>query len=50
MATNPGRIFSEITIDEPQPRAEAFRYTDRFSALCRELSRQLTSASNAVGN
>jgi NitT/TauT family transport system ATP-binding protein len=49
MATNPGRIFSEIMIDEPQPRAEAFRYTDRFAALCRELSRKLTSASNAVG-
>jgi NitT/TauT family transport system ATP-binding protein len=50
MATNPGRIFSEIMIDEPQPRTEAFRYTDRFSALCRELSRELTKASNAVGD
>jgi NitT/TauT family transport system ATP-binding protein len=49
MATHPGRIFGELAIDEPQPRTDAFRDTEYFSSLCRQLSRMLASASNAVG-
>jgi NitT/TauT family transport system ATP-binding protein len=47
MAANPGRIHSELVIDEPQPRDEDFRGSPRFAQLCRDLSRMLTEASNA---
>jgi NitT/TauT family transport system ATP-binding protein len=45
MATNPGRIFRTMTIDEPQPRGEGFRDSARFAAYCRELSTWLAEAS-----
>jgi NitT/TauT family transport system ATP-binding protein len=45
LASNPGRIFSELKIDAPQPRTDEFRDTIRFSELTRELSRMLTAAS-----
>jgi NitT/TauT family transport system ATP-binding protein len=48
LASNPGRIFSELTIDEPQPRKEEFRNSIRFSELCRELSWMLTGASKVA--
>ena len=47
MAANPGRVFTEFTVDEPYPRTEAFRDSDRFAALCRDLSSVLTEASFA---
>jgi NitT/TauT family transport system ATP-binding protein len=47
MAANPGRIFAEYVIDEPQPRGEAFRLSDRFAARCRDLSKLLNDASIA---
>jgi len=47
MAANPGRIHSELVIDEPQPRDEDFRTSVRFAHLCRELSQMLTQASHA---
>jgi NitT/TauT family transport system ATP-binding protein len=45
MATNPGRIFRTMTIDEPQPRDEGFRDSSRFASYCRELSTWLAEAS-----
>ncbi|WP_295853627.1 ABC transporter ATP-binding protein [Tardiphaga sp.] len=45
MASNPGRIFRAMTIDEPQPRDESFRDSPRFAAYCRELSSWLAEAS-----
>jgi len=48
LAANPGRIYGELLVDEPQLRTDAFRDSDRFSELCRELSRMLTGASKAV--
>ena len=47
MASNPGRLFAEYVVDEPQPRGEAFRLSDRFAARCRDLSRLLNDASLA---
>src|SRR5258708_9834109 len=38
MAAGPGRIFASMTIDEPQPRREAFRNSPRFAEHCRDLS------------
>jgi NitT/TauT family transport system ATP-binding protein len=45
MASNPGRIFRTMIIDEPQPRTEEFRDSARFAAYCRELSTWLAEAS-----
>ncbi len=45
MAANPGRVFAQLMVDEPQPRGDAFRNSDRFAALCRELSSLLHAAS-----
>jgi NitT/TauT family transport system ATP-binding protein len=47
MASNPGRIFREMTIEEPQPRAQSFRNSPRFAELCRSLSGLLAEASLA---
>ncbi len=47
MAANPGRIFGAFTVDEPFPRDDAFRASDRFALLCRDLSMLLTEASIA---
>jgi NitT/TauT family transport system ATP-binding protein len=47
MASRPGRVFSEFTVDEPRPRGEDFRNSSRFAALCRDLSALLTDASIA---
>ena len=47
MAANPGRVFGEFMVDEPLPRGEAFRSSDRFALLCRDLSGLLTDASIA---
>ncbi len=47
MAAQPGRIFREITIDEPQPRGEAFRTSPHFAEHCRALSLALMEASLA---
>ncbi|PKU24510.1 nitrate/sulfonate/bicarbonate ABC transporter ATP-binding protein [Telmatospirillum siberiense] len=45
MAANPGRIFGQLELDEPLPRGDDFRNSDRFAALCRELSAMLHAAS-----
>ena len=47
MAANPGRIHSEFVVDEPSPRDDGFRKSDRFALLCRDLSLLLSEASVA---
>ena len=47
MAANPGRIFAEFRVDEPEPRGDDFRTSVRFAELSRELSRILHEASLA---
>jgi NitT/TauT family transport system ATP-binding protein len=47
MAAQPGRVFTEFTIDEPRPRNDDFRTSARFASLCRDLSALLTDASFA---
>jgi NitT/TauT family transport system ATP-binding protein len=47
MAARPGRIFAELTIDEPHPRGDAFRRSPRFAEYCQRLSALLTEASLA---
>ena len=43
MSPRPGRIAAVLRIDEPGPRTEAFRVSDRFARTCAELSRMLTT-------
>lgn len=44
MAARPGRVVTEIAVDEPHPRTEAFRTTPRYNAWCVEVSRALQLA------
>jgi NitT/TauT family transport system ATP-binding protein len=44
MAARPGRILREVAIDEPHPRMDAFRVTQKFSAYAKELSELLATA------
>jgi NitT/TauT family transport system ATP-binding protein len=41
MSARPGRIVREIVIDEPHPRTDAFRVSERFASRCRQLSEVL---------
>ena len=49
MAANPGRIFAEFAVNEPEPRGDEFRTSSRFAELSRELSQILNAASLASG-
>jgi NitT/TauT family transport system ATP-binding protein len=45
MSARPGRIVGEVMIDEPHPRTDAFRVSERFARWSRELSDLLLAAS-----
>jgi NitT/TauT family transport system ATP-binding protein len=47
MAARPGRILKEVAIDEPHPRNEQFRVSQKFAAYARELQELLAQASVA---
>lgn len=38
MSPRPGRLTAELAIDEPHPRDDSFRLTERFARLCQRLS------------
>jgi NitT/TauT family transport system ATP-binding protein len=44
MAARPGRVIEEITVDEPYPRAEAFRTSEAYVTRCRAASDALKRA------
>lgn len=44
MTPRPGRVFAEIDIDAPYPRAESFRTSAEYAALCRRVSDALAQA------
>lgn len=49
MSARPGQILREVTIDEPYPRDDAFRGSQRFASYCRELFSLLGEASRGGG-
>ena len=49
MRARPGRIVGEITIDEPQPRDQAFRASERFVRWCALASQALRAAADLPG-
>ena len=44
MTRRPGRIFTEVAIDEPYPRQEGFRTSANYAAYCRRVSDALHEA------
>ena len=44
MASRPGRVLKEVVIDEPHPRKDAFRVTQKFAAYAKDLSELLAAA------
>ena len=46
MSERPGQIFAEVIVDEPYPRSEAFRGSERFAHYCASLNEHLASASH----
>ncbi len=44
MAARPGRVIADIAIDEPYPRSDAFRSTERYAQLCVKVSQELQKA------
>jgi NitT/TauT family transport system ATP-binding protein len=49
MAARPGRVFTELTVDAPYPRDQAFRTSAEYAALCRRTSEALAQAMAAGG-
>lgn len=49
MATSPGRAIAEIAIDEPLPRTEAFRTSERYLQYCRKVGAALSQAMESPG-
>ena len=45
MSARPGRILGEIAVDEPHPRTDVFRLSERFAALCQRVSALLQQGS-----
>ena len=42
MSPRPGRIRREFTVDLPRPRVQSMRYTPEFTALSRQIHREMT--------
>ncbi len=47
MAARPGRVIRELTVEEPYPRAEAFRTSAAYADQCRAASEALKEAMEA---
>jgi NitT/TauT family transport system ATP-binding protein len=45
LSARPGRIVGEVLIDEPHPRSDAFRLSERYARWCRRLSDLLAAGS-----
>ena len=44
MAARPGRVIADLRIDEPYPRSDAFRSTERYAQWCVQVSQALQQA------
>lgn len=49
MTSRPGRVFTELRIDAPQPRDRRFRTSAEYAALCRQVSEALAAATGQGG-
>jgi NitT/TauT family transport system ATP-binding protein len=48
MTPRPGRVFTEVAIDAPYPRDEAFRTSTAYAGYCRVVSEALAGAMGAA--
>ena len=46
MAARPGRVAADVTIDEPWPRDESFRTSEKYVQECNKVSAILKSTLN----
>jgi len=44
MSPRPGRVVAQVAIDEPYPRDDGFRTSQRYALLCSQVSRALRDA------
>jgi NitT/TauT family transport system ATP-binding protein len=44
MSARPGRIFSDVAVDDPRPRTDEFRGSESFTRLAARLSATLATA------
>ncbi len=44
MSARPGRVLAQLPVDEPYPRGDAFRTSQRYARLCAEVSIALRAA------
>jgi NitT/TauT family transport system ATP-binding protein len=44
MAARPGRVIADLAINEPYPRSDAFRSTERYAQWCVQVSQALQKA------
>ncbi len=49
MGARPGRVTADIAIDEPYPRSDAFRTTQRYAQWCVQVSQALQNAGEHHG-
>ncbi|MGH6671273.1 MAG: ABC transporter ATP-binding protein [Xanthobacteraceae bacterium] len=49
MAARPGRVFTELAIEQPYPRDSNFRTSNEYAAFCRRTSEALARAMAAGG-
>jgi len=49
MSARPGRIIGELAIDEPHPRTDDFRVSERYARWCKQLSEMLAAGSDEAG-
>jgi NitT/TauT family transport system ATP-binding protein len=47
LSARPGRIVGEVQVDEPHPRTDAFRLSERYAQWCRRASELLAAGSTA---
>ncbi|MEQ9368851.1 MAG: ABC transporter ATP-binding protein [Coleofasciculus chthonoplastes F3-SA18-01] len=50
MAPSPGRVISDITIEEPYPRSEAFRTSVDYVQYCQQVASELSKGMMAEGS
>jgi NitT/TauT family transport system ATP-binding protein len=50
MAARPGRVITEVAIDAPYPRSEAFRTSPLYNDYCRQISSALSRAAGQPGD
>lgn len=50
MSARPGRIYSDVNVDESRPRNESFRSSEAFTSLAARLSASLATAMEAAAS